>query len=282
MKILDAVVTASEAYYDVLKHFGTYYFVACDGEKIVAAHWTEKFDLHVRVGDPLNPHWLIAKAVHETTTQETIVDQEHTTLNQSYVGKAIPLFQDGVCVGALGYYLSTEHVEKQNHVVHEVHELVQSLQTISDSFIETSQHVNTIQEEINIGMDDFATRFSHMQDASSTIQNIAAQTNLLGLNAAIEAARAGEHGRGFSVVADEVRKLSSESKKFASDIHHTIQVLSSSVNLLQSKAQSIYQVGEEQTASAAEIRDVAMKVEAIASELRGLFSNGDAINSSTR
>ena len=97
-------------------------------------------------------------------------------------------------------------------------------------------------------------------EASSVIQNIASQTNLLAMNAAIEAAHAGEAGKGFAVVADEIRKLAEESSMQGKTITDTLKKLSDDINglsesskIVEEKFNAIFRLSENVRGMSAEL-----------------------------
>jgi len=71
-------------------------------------------------------------------------------------------------------------------------------------------------------MENINSEVSLIEDATSIIDQIAFQTNILSLNAAVEAATAGEAGKGFAVVAQEVRNLASRSAEAAKQITNIV------------------------------------------------------------
>lgn len=67
-------------------------------------------------------------------------------------------------------------------------------------------------------LDQLKRSIEEINKVINIIQDIAAQTNTLAINAAIEAAHAGESGKGFVVVASKVKALSIESARTTSRV----------------------------------------------------------------
>lgn len=166
---------------------------------------------------------------------------------------SIPAKENGTIVGGISIGLS---LAAQNT-------LSLSVQAITA----TSKEVAAASQELATTAIELAEALSSMKEYGESVSGsvrktdgilqfvseVAANSNLLGLNAAIEAARAGEAGRGFAVVADEIRKMAANSETAVKEINIILDKIKDDSGRMAEIVSNTAILGERQSAATEEI-----------------------------
>jgi len=126
--------------------------------------------------------------------------------------------------------------------------------------------VDEVEQLVSASFEDLKTT----DEVVETIQSIASNTQMLGLNAAIEAAHAKQHGRGFAIVAEAVRKLSEQSSQSAESIKATQAHLNASMGRVVAFSKDLSVHTHEQTQATRAIADMVMDLKKVSEALMAM------------
>ena len=226
----------------------------------------ESFDMNVREGSgvakggSLGECIATAKIVHKAIPKEAY--------NVPIKAIAVPIFDNNnVLIGGIATGISLANQEALLDSAQIIAATSEEMTATTQELAATATHLSSGLEDIQSIGNSVINEVKKTDDILRFVSDVAANSNLLGLNAAIEAARAGEHGRGFAVVAEEIRKMAVNSAEAVNDIKDILNNIRKEVEILKNKVEENSSMAERQATATQEIAKDMESLAASATEI---------------
>ncbi|MDD4588114.1 MAG: methyl-accepting chemotaxis protein [Heliobacteriaceae bacterium] len=232
---------------------------------------SDKLDLRVKSGDGVTAGTAVDKCLRTKQPVILTFTRKTSPFGIPYIAKAYPVTDETGAVA--GCIVTTETTDTQDFLLEASNNLTISCQQLTDALQKLStdsEKLAAISKALTEMAEAAEQKVKDTDTIAKIIENIATQTNLLGLNAAIEAARVGDQGRGFGVVAQEVRKLSTNSAESVKQITAILKSVQNSMTKINTESHSINSFVQEEGAVIQELASTSQELMAMAESLQSL------------
>lgn len=250
-----------------------------DREKYILSLPARGLPFAIEVGSPIRPGSGIYKAIQEE--RQVFFRADKSQRGVAYIVSSSPIHdKQGKVIGAISFAESTSRYDDLKEIAGGLAQGISQLASTSEQMSAQSQEIAAASRGLCNSTKESGKRVQETNQILELIKDIAAQTNLLGLNAAIEAARVGDAGRGFGVVANEIRKLATSSAESIKDIVGIINMIKADSERVEEEMStvevSIKQIAEavaHLAGSLQEIGTMAQRLDSMADNLEMDISN---------